>query len=239
MIHRPCLILAIAAMSSILAADVVIDESVSGDFSDDPSNPTSIGVIEDATTILKGSVQSGVGGDTRDYVSFVIPKGVTLDAMRLVDYYDGSTGGFGNTGYVMLDDGATSVIPSSSNSGSFLGGSHLNRIRFPSSATNMLDRLSNAAQGGSGFSLPLGPGTYTLNVQQTGAQENVYDISMEFSGFSAPCTGDLNGDGTVGGADLGLFLGAWGTSPCAADLNDDGACNGADLGVLLGAWGDC
>ena len=46
---------------------------------------------------------------------------------------------------------------------------------------------------------------------------------------------DLNGDGQVNGADLGLLLGAWGTP--AADLNGDGTTDGADLGLLLGAWG--
>lgn len=48
---------------------------------------------------------------------------------------------------------------------------------------------------------------------------------------------DLNGDGVVGGADLGLLLGAWGAcAGCAADLNGNGEVDGADLGLLLGAW---
>ena len=55
-----------------------------------------------------------------------------------------------------------------------------------------------------------------------------------------PCPADLNGDGAVNGADLGLMLGAWGACPgCAADLNADGVVNGADLGLLLGSWGAC
>jgi hypothetical protein len=50
---------------------------------------------------------------------------------------------------------------------------------------------------------------------------------------------DLNCDGAVSGADLGLLLGAWGTdgTPAGADLNDDGTVSGSDLGLLLGAWG--
>jgi hypothetical protein len=47
---------------------------------------------------------------------------------------------------------------------------------------------------------------------------------------------DLNGDGTVNGADLGLLLAGWG-SPGPADLNGDGSVNGADLGLLLASWG--
>ena len=49
---------------------------------------------------------------------------------------------------------------------------------------------------------------------------------------------DLDGDGSVGGADLGLLLGAWGPcAGCPADLDGDGDVDGADLGLLLGAWG--
>lgn len=56
---------------------------------------------------------------------------------------------------------------------------------------------------------------------------------------SAPgCPEDLNGDGGVTGADLGLLLAAWGTP--AGDLNGDGDTNGADIGLLLAAFGtDC
>jgi hypothetical protein len=57
-----------------------------------------------------------------------------------------------------------------------------------------------------------------------------------------PLAADLNLDGTVNGADLGILLGEWGpcTGPgwgCRGDLNRDGAVTGADLGVLLGQWG--
>jgi subtilisin family serine protease len=48
---------------------------------------------------------------------------------------------------------------------------------------------------------------------------------------------DLNLDGRVNGADLGMLLGMWGTTnPPYGDLNGDGVINGADLGNLLGSW---
>ncbi|HMN96824.1 MAG TPA: hypothetical protein PKC43_07255 [Phycisphaerales bacterium] len=55
-----------------------------------------------------------------------------------------------------------------------------------------------------------------------------------------PCSvfGDLNGDGLVNGADLGLLLGSFGSSSPTADLNCDGIVNGADLGLMLGVWGN-
>jgi chitinase len=54
------------------------------------------------------------------------------------------------------------------------------------------------------------------------------------------CVGDLDGDGAVDGADLGVLLGQWGgPASSAADLNGDRAVDGVDLGALLGAWGEC
>ena len=56
------------------------------------------------------------------------------------------------------------------------------------------------------------------------------------------CLGDLNDDGVVNGADLGLLIAGWGpclSEPCVGDLNDDGTVNGADLGLMIAAWGPC
>ena len=59
-------------------------------------------------------------------------------------------------------------------------------------------------------------------------------IFFEDSAPSLPA--DLNGDGVVGGADLGLLLSVFGTNDAAADLNQDGVVNGGDLGILLSYW---
>jgi hypothetical protein len=48
--------------------------------------------------------------------------------------------------------------------------------------------------------------------------------------------GDLNGDGLVDGADLGLLLGAWDSAWPPGDLDGNGIVDGGDLGLLLGAW---
>ena len=47
---------------------------------------------------------------------------------------------------------------------------------------------------------------------------------------------DLNQDGRVNGADLGIVLGAWGSAHPPADFDGSGSVNGADLGQMLGAW---
>ncbi len=63
--------------------------------------------------------------------------------------------------------------------------------------------------------------------------------------LSCVCPSDLNDDGVVNGADLGILLGAWGpinsTSGCdrSADVDGNDVVDGADLGILLGSWGEC
>jgi hypothetical protein len=54
---------------------------------------------------------------------------------------------------------------------------------------------------------------------------------------------DLNRDGMVDGADLGLFVSFWGPlgelpdGIRTPDFNADGTVNGSDLGAMLSAWG--
>ena len=62
----------------------------------------------------------------------------------------------------------------------------------------------------------------------------------EFLELYPACPGDLDGNGTVDGADLTLILGDWGPCcGCASDVNYDGEVNGADLTIILGTWGEC
>ncbi|MFZ9688687.1 MAG: hypothetical protein ACO3DS_02495 [Phycisphaerales bacterium] len=61
------------------------------------------------------------------------------------------------------------------------------------------------------------------------------DFRVDGIGCSAANPADLDGNGIVDGADLGLLLAGWGSS--SPDLDGNGFCDGADLGLLLAAWG--
>jgi hypothetical protein len=92
------------------------------------------------------------------------------------------------------------------------------------------------------LSCAAGTGTYVLT-ETLGAFTAQWVVNVNGTATScgaASCVGDMNNDGVVNGADLGLLLGAWGSCPgCIQDINQDGVVNGADLGLLLGAWGPC
>ena len=95
----------------------------------------------------------------------------------------------------------------------------------------------------------LAPGLYVLALSATSAvtlqgTTALIDIEAGFDvAFAATVPADLDGSGTVEGADVGLLLAAWGPcsacSPflCPADLTGDCAVDGADLGALLANWG--
>jgi hypothetical protein len=98
--------------------------------------------------------------------------------------------------------------------------------------------MYNGSGGGAGIDLaPLGLSSIRLVRVRVpaGAMQ-----SAEIDGFSdvAPLavTGDLDGNGSIDGADLGILLSAFGTTEPGADLDGSGSVDGGDLGALLAAW---
>ncbi|HMN96736.1 MAG TPA: hypothetical protein PKC43_05490 [Phycisphaerales bacterium] len=76
------------------------------------------------------------------------------------------------------------------------------------------------------------------SLNQNGPLVDTQGISPNSIAIWRPAPGDpadLDGNGTVDGADLGLLLAAWGTGG-PGDLDGNGIVDGADLGLLLAAW---
>jgi hypothetical protein len=89
----------------------------------------------------------------------------------------------------------------------------------------------------------LEPGEYVFEIfRNPGASSTSVAVAWLMPETVPPAIpGDINLDGQVNGADLGLQLIQWGecpaSGPCTADLNLDGVVNGVDLGMLLQNWG--
>ena len=93
-----------------------------------------------------------------------------------------------------------------------------------------------------------GAGTWTVMVHNgwmasAGATWDLDVVMCGVDGGGGGCDDnpDLNGDGCVNGADVGLMLAVW-ANPDApyGDLNCDGEINGADFGIVLAGWNtDC
>jgi hypothetical protein len=160
-----------------VSAQVVWDETNMGDLSSDPSAPTGL-TLGVGDNIIFGSVGGGAGGlaDVRDYVTFTIGPGQSLVGLVQLVYVDVVTGGPGNRGFHAINSGSTSFIPDPVTAGMFLGGDHLDPLP---AGTDMLPTLASAPLAGTGFSVPLGPGTYSYLVQQTGPELTAYSISLQ------------------------------------------------------------
>ena len=73
-----------------------------------------------------------------------------------------------------------------------------------------------------------------INGEEDDINENGIPDSCELA------QGDLNLDGCIDGADLGILFSLWGLSnPPIGDLNGDGTVDAADLGLMLGYWRSC
>ncbi len=130
----------------------------------------------------------------------------------------------------------------------------LNTIAIPGNPQQLYIGLNDQAIEGSFQWLNHEPVTYTN--WGNGEPNNSNDEDFTLMGASGkwndldstfivaaiveiPCAGDLDGDGSVGGADLAIMLGSWGNAISPSDLNNDSKVDAADLAILLGGWGSC
>jgi len=124
----------------------------------------------------------------------------------------------------------------------------------------VLQILENRVDAGLGFSLdppvsfdPLADANYNVTVDLDG--DGLLDVatlndaggstsvSVFLSNVNVPCSGDLDGGGTVGFGDILIIIANWGVcpqiGPCAGDVNGDGFVNFADILQVIGQWGPC
>lgn len=101
----------------------------------------------------------------------------------------------------------------------------------------LIKLLASDGSAGDQFGFSVGIDGDTAIVGAVGDADNGSNSGSAYL-FSAPqCPTDLNGDGVIDTADLGILLGEFGTAGPGADINCDGVVDTADLGILLGAFG--
>ena len=169
------LVFASALLTQNATAQIVWDEAVDGELSDNFAAPTPL-TFSTGGNVIIGSVTSPV--DRRDLITFTVPVGRQLTKLRQLAYFDIPGGGAGDRAYHALNAGATTQLPTMSNGNMFLGGAHIDTVPV---GTDLLPVLGAAAQAGTGFSVPLGAGTYTYTLQQTGAEEVGYELDFRLA----------------------------------------------------------
>ena len=144
------------------------------------------------------------------------------------------------TGWVRIDQPGSYTFSLTSDDGS--------RLKIGSTVVVLNDGLHGMVESTGSIALAAGKHAITIEFFENGGGAGCI-AQLEGPGIAkAPIAADrlsrggtlnrydVNDDGRVDGADLGIMLGAWGTSSPRYDFNRDGTINGADLGGLLGAW---
>jgi hypothetical protein len=150
-------------------AGVVWNEALAGDLSSDPLAPTVIGFSSGAN-VVSGSL-SQPGGDLRDFLTFTLGPGQFLTGLVLDALVaDGA-------GFQGINSGSASFVPDADTAANFLG---LEFVDGTLVGADMLPALASGLFGSTGFSVPLGPGTYTYVIQEvTPGQASAYQLSFQ------------------------------------------------------------
>jgi hypothetical protein len=188
MLTRPglwSLVIIWGAFVSFATAATVWDEGFDGDLSTNAAAPTAVGFAPGSNIVTGTVTSSGTPADTRDYLTFDVPAGYGLFELRLLQWDDVPGGGPGNTGFNAINAGSTSFVPGGGTIGSFLGSNHVDAFYV---GLDMLADISAPATGGTGFTVPLGAGTYSYVVQQTGTQIDAYSLNFRILPIPEPTT---------------------------------------------------
>lgn len=158
------------ASSHDLRASIIWDETADGDLSSDPASPTPLNFGVGANTVL--GALSEPNGDLRDYLTFTIGPNQALVSMFL------DAASPDGVSFHAINSGNTGFIPGNDPSSNFLG------LEFVYAfdgfiGMDLLPDLAAGSFGSTGFSIPLGPGTYTYLIQElTPGESRSYQITF-------------------------------------------------------------
>jgi hypothetical protein len=224
----------LGASAGTIGTDIVLTFSTFRTFS---PNSTFIGVSNLAVPLGSGSldvataVQTGAAvgaatanGDGSWNFALSVPVDVTVAGAAIGQpFASTSPGVLAFAGTIVLEGANVRVTSQATATDSAV-------VPAPPPISNVAFPLPTILPPGSTANL-LMSGTFS-----EGTVANSSNASIVATGVPALRPGDLNADGAVNGADLGILLAAWGGRG-PADLNGDGVVNGADLGIQLANWG--
>lgn len=213
--------LAVGAALCLAAAPACADswnEDIFGDLSNEPAAPTPLTIYHPFNFIT-----ADVGGGDIDLIALTVPAYHTFDSITLT-IYSGETQSF-----VGLQQSATWTAGTGANvnPAALLGWTHFGPAAPGADVgQDLLDNLGVPKQGSLGFTPPLGPGVYTMLVQDTGAAVR-YQFRLNLTLNLKP-VGDFNGDFFVRGNDLTKWRADYGVNS-GSDADGDGDSDGHDM----------
>jgi hypothetical protein len=181
----------LGASTSSAFGGIIWDESVNGQLSTNPSSPTALTVFPGANQVIGSSfgplnnpLAPNLAADA-DIFSFTVPAGYRLTAINIISVVDTPSPSNPTTtdlAFVAVQTGSriTSTTSPAALLGSTLFGSGSTVPHYPGTGEDLLPAMAGPPTlvGGSGFTPPLGPGTYTFWVQE-GNGSVAYNFSFQ------------------------------------------------------------
>lgn len=160
-------------------AGVIYDESVNGSFSSSGLSPTEIVLASGSNEIL-GTNGSTAPGGLRDYVTFTVPASMILSSITMLDT------AVGNVGFIGLEAGSQVTLPTNTTTAAgLLGWLHYTPAN---KNTDILPLMAVPANGSSGFTPPLGPGAYSLWIQDSSPGTFHYGFALQLDPVPEPAS---------------------------------------------------
>ena len=170
--------IATGMIGGIASADLMWDEAIDGDLSGDYQNPTQLFTKGVNNHVI--FTTNDVDGVDREYFTLTIAEGFELAAIVL-DVFE--TDPVSNLGFIGVAAGNVFPTPPDAPDVTSLLGYYL-----PGTGDVGNDILQSMGNGGGsqGFSGPLGPGSYSFWVQETGPSVDNWDLNFIVTEIPAP-----------------------------------------------------
>ena len=183
-----------ALLATAPAKAIIFDEGVAGDLSNNKATPTALSLTPGSNSII-GTVNGFGQGDPQDWVSFTIPTGFVM--ISYVNSKYDSTDDQGFTGFA-FGSSFPAGVDSEFDAANYAGYAHfgtqaqnpdMNPTRSTTVGVNLLPLMADSisfAPGSSGFTPPLGAGTYTFLIQQGDDVTTGYQFDMTLRAVPEP-----------------------------------------------------
>jgi hypothetical protein len=163
--------------ASHVLATPIYDEVLSGDLSNSGLSPTSLIVTTGANEVF-GTTGTGANGADRDYFRFTVPNGLELTAIVVLP---GTETGNQLSFFGVQSGSQVTVDPNAGSAAGLLGWTHYNAANG-----DIINDISIPFLGSTGFTPPLGAGTYSFWIQELSQGAYNYGFKFEIQPASAP-----------------------------------------------------
>ena len=164
--------------STIASADLMWDETIDGDLSNDYLNPTQL-FVKGVNNHVRFTTDFIPEVD-REYFTFTIDEGYELSAI-ILDRFDSEP--ISNLAFLAIANGSVFPTDPSAPDVTTLLGYSLPGI---TDVGNDILQAMGSGAGTQGFSGPLGAGTYSFWAQETGPFDDVWDLNFVVTQIPAP-----------------------------------------------------